>query len=200
MRFSGMIACFLVGFLIGVAANGQLFRQDMGLSSRNGDVADASDPWPRTQPEYETINGTIFFAGELCLGRYWKVPYMGNDVGDEFSLFDLPISSVVPISSIVNSRLIWRHHVNSPAAETFTARAMNLGDQGLLARFQLIIHRPDACTAFLGRESFSLIPGVRTRLSFDYEPGGGAGRYCFVASLVYGVDANGNGVWTAMSR
>lgn len=113
---------------------------------------------------------------------------MGNDVGGGFSVFGLPISS------IVNSGLLWRHRVNSPVAETFNARAMNLGDQGLLARFQLIIHRPDACAAFLGSESFSLIPGVRTRLSFDYEPSGDAGRYCFVASLVYGVDANGNGV------
>jgi len=161
----------------------------MGPDSQYSEVVgDGSDPGPWTQPEYETINRTIFFVRELCLGRNVKVAHMGIDVGDEFSVFGLPISS------IVNSRLLWRHHVNSPAAETFTARVMNLGDQALLARFQLIIHRPDACAAFLGSESFSLIPGVRTRLSFDYEPDGGAGRYCFVASLVYGVDANGNGV------
>ncbi len=102
---------------------------------------------------------------------------------------------VYPGPTFAHGKLSWKHHLLSPGPQTFTGKAVNPSSLNLLVRIRFVVDQPDARQDFFNSPTFTLNAGqLRTDLAFTYPPKAGVGKYCFTATLQYGLDTNGNGV------
>jgi len=129
-----------------------------------------------------------------------SVTVTGQNPGDNVSA-SLTIT-VHPEPRFFRGKLSWKHHLLSPNAQSFHGKATNPSMLDLLVRIDLRLSMPNGQEDFCTDEalsdncstrSFLLTAGTsNTDMAFTYMPGNGLGKYCFDATLVYGMDMNGD--------
>jgi PKD repeat protein len=159
----------------------------------------------------DSSSATVTTSGQSCSAshvytttgtRTASVRVVGQNPGDDKSADK--VVQLNPEPRYFHGKLSWKHHLVSPATQPFSGKATNPSTKTVLVRIDLVVDMPNGMQDFCKDEavvdncsprSFTLGPGgSNTNMAFTYTPGDGLGKYCFDATLSYGIDQNGNGL------